>query len=141
MLSQDLRLFCLLFSTLLREVRLLAEGQLPDTDSLLYTHQAVTSRLTPLTITIIKCLKKTNIQSRAVDPDPHGSICGSGSRRENLSNKNRKNARKLLITSSLFNVFKVPVNLHKVHCFLLVSNLLFFYNYRKLFMSFLYKFC
>ena len=36
------------------------------------------------------------------DPDPH-SICGSGSRRENCSNKNRKKARKLLITAVVFN--------------------------------------
>ena len=47
------------------------------------------------------------LQKRAVDPDPHGSafilLPGSGSRRENFSNKNRKKARKLLITAILFN--------------------------------------
>ena len=35
---------------------------------------------------------------RAVDPDP--DLHGSGSRRVNLTTKNRKNARKLLITAS-----------------------------------------
>ena len=60
-----------------------------------------------------------------LDPDPH-SICGSGSRRVNLSTKNRKNARKLLITASLLSFLKV--NLIKLHCFLFLSNLLCFYN-------------
>ena len=36
-----------------------------------------------------------------LDPDPH-SICGSESRKENVLNKNRNKARKLLITASLF---------------------------------------
>ena len=43
------------------------------------------------------------VLTRALDPDPHGS----GSRRVNLSNKNRKNARKLLITASLLSSFTV----------------------------------
>ena len=47
--------------------------------------------------------------------------CGSKSRRENFSNKNRKNARNLVKSASLFNFLKV--NLHKLHCFLLLSNL------------------
>ena len=39
-----------------------------------------------------------------LDPDPNPySICGSGSRREIFSNKNRKKARKLLITAIVFN--------------------------------------
>ena len=79
------------------------------------------------------------LPDRAVDPDPdpHGSAfifplgSGSGSRRVNLSNKNWKNARKLLITATLLSVFKV--NLHKLYCFLLLSNLLCFLQ---LFMNF-----
>ena len=58
---------------------------------------------------------------------PPGS--GSGSRRVNLSTKNLKNARKLLITATLLSVFKV--NLHKLHCFLLLSNLLCFLQLKK----------
>ena len=58
-----------------------------------------------------------------MDPDPHGSAFifppGSGSNRVNWSTKNRKSARKLLITASLLSFFKV--NLHKFHCFLLLS--------------------
>ena len=51
--------------------------------------------------------KRKNNQPRAVDPDPRG---------KNISNKNRKNARKLVKTASLFNSI--------IHCFLLLSNLL-----------------
>ena len=56
-----------------------------------------------------------SIVGRAVDPDPHSFYllepdqhieCGSGSRRENFSNKNRKNSRKLLKTASLLNFLK-----------------------------------
>ena len=60
-----------------------------------------------------------------MDPDPHGSGSafifppgsGSGSRKVNMSTKNKKNVRKLLITASF-----LQVNLHKLHCFLLLSN-------------------
>ena len=62
---------------------------------------------------------------RAVDPDPDGSAFilppGSGSRRETFSNKNRKNARKLVKSASLFNFLKV--NLHQLHCFLLLNKI------------------
>ena len=51
--------------------------------------------------------KRKNNQPRAVDPDPRG---------KNISNKNRKNTRKLVKTASLFNSI--------IHCFLLLSNLL-----------------
>ena len=44
--------------------------------------------------------------------------CGSGSRREKFSNKNRKNAMKLGKSASLFILKKV--NLPKLHCFLLL---------------------
>ena len=61
--------------------------------------------------------------TRAVVPDPHGS------RRVNLSTKHRNKGRKLLITVSVLSFFKV--NLHKVHCFLLLSNLLCFLQLKK----------
>ena len=46
---------------------------------------------------------------RAVDPDPHGSafIFPPGSGIVNLSTKNWKNAKKLLITATLLSFFKV----------------------------------
>ena len=40
-----------------------------------------------------------------LDPDPH-SICGSGSRREKLSDKNGRNARKLVITARFYKFVK-----------------------------------
>ena len=46
-----------------------------------------------------------------------------------MSSKNRKNSRKLLITVSLLSFFKV--NLHKLCCFLLLSNLLCFLQLKK----------
>ena len=46
-----------------------------------------------------------------------------------MSTKNRKNARKLLITASLLSFLKV--NLHKLHCFLILSNLLCFLQLKK----------
>ena len=58
---------------------------------------------------------------------PPGS--GSGSRRINLSTKNWKNARKLLRTATLWSYFSV--NLHKLQCFLLLSNILCFLQLRK----------
>ena len=65
------------------------------------------------------------LNSRAVDPDPHGSALilppGSGSRREKFSNKNGKNASKLVKSASSFNF--LYRNLHRLHCFLLLSNL------------------
>ena len=71
------------------------------------------------------CTKGT----RTVDPDPHSfslpdphSICGSGSRRVNLSTKNCKNARKLLITATL------KVNLHRLHCCCFRAIFYVFYN-------------
>ena len=60
---------------------------------------------------------RPTVQARAVDPDPHGSafifppgsglhsICGSGSRGVNLSTKNWKKARKLIITATLLCFF------------------------------------
>ena len=68
-----------------------------------------------------------------MDQDPHGSafifLPGSGSRRVNMSTKNLKNVRKLLITATLLSFLKV--NLHKLHCFLLLSNLLGFLKVKK----------
>ena len=68
--------------------------------------------------------------SRAVTPDPG---------RTKISNKNRKNARKLVTKMRVCSIFKV--NLQKVHCFLLLSNLLYFYNYRKLFTRLFFTKC
>ena len=58
-----------------------------------------------------------------LDPDPH-SICGSGSRRVKISTENWKNARKLLITANLLSFLRV--HFYKLHCFLILSNLLCF---------------
>ena len=73
-----------------------------------------------------------------LDPDPH-SICGSGSRRDNLSNKNRKKARNVLITAILFNFKSKFAHSSIVSYFRVIFFL--FYDYRTLFTSlFLTKF-
>ena len=73
----------------------------------------------------LKCTgqqRGVNGRIQFINPDlnPH-SIWGSRSRREKISNKNRKNARKLVKSASLLDFLKV--NLQKLHCFLLLSNL------------------
>ena len=66
-----------------------------------------------------------------MDPDPH-SICESGSRRENFSNENRKNARKLVIDCKFVQIFYL-------HCFLLLSNLLCILQLKKTFHKGIFK--
>ena len=60
-----------------------------------------------------------------MDPDPH-SFClldpDPDPGGKNFQIKMEKNAKKLIKSANLLNVFKV--NLHKLHCFLLLSNLL-----------------
>ena len=63
--------------------------------------------------------------------DPH-SIFGSGSRREKLSNKNRKNARKLVPGNNCKFIQILKVNLQNLHCFLLLSNLFWLLQRQKI---------
>ena len=78
-------------------------------------------------------LRENETICKAVDPDPDPH--GSGSRREKMSNKNRKNANKLVISASLFNL-KKKVILHQLYCCFLLSNLMFLQLIRLFFTKF-----
>ena len=64
-----------------------------------------------------------------MDPDPH-SICGSRSRREKVSNKKKKKCKEIDKKNCKLIQF-LKVNLDKVHCFLLLSNLSCFLQLKK----------
>ena len=75
------------------------------------------------------------------DPDLH-SICGSGFSRGNFSNKNSKNARKLLIHKCKYIQF-FKVNLHKSLLFPTFEQSLMFFltTIENSALVYFYKFC
>ena len=114
--------FCFVSPTLLPNV--IPAGRVGDNSTVLLNTRTVVADLASPPWGIIQIRLRIMIfemTGMAVHPDPH-SICGSGTEKC----KERDN------NCTFIQIFKV--NLHKLHCFLLLSNLIYVFFYqRKLF--------